>query len=176
MGCGIFWSKKNASPFPSCFPPFSLSLLPLYLSLTSFVTVLFSLHYSLFPLCLSDEENNLFFFFFGLTELKVECLFLVTASFHILQQKRPFPLEAQRWSCCKRREPGWPAKLARPPTNKAHSCLRGGADPGGFASETETFPFFFPRRNKNSDYSRCITAQLYKIEQVLSVCLTPFNC
>lgn len=37
-------------------------------------------------------------------------------------------------------------------------------------------PAFFPVRNKNPDYSRCITAKLCKIAQVLSVCLTPFNC
>ena len=137
MSCGIFfWSKKNASPLPSCFPPFCLFLLPLYLSLTSLVTLLFSLHHSLFPLCLSDEEKTFFFFFSGLTEQKVECLFLVTASFHILLHKRPFPLEAQRWSCCKRRQPGRPAKLARPATNNAYTGRRGGADLGGFASKT----------------------------------------
>lgn len=37
-------------------------------------------------------------------------------------------------------------------------------------------PAFFPVRYKNPDYSRCITAKLCKIAQVLSVCLTPFNC
>lgn len=92
MSCGIFfWSKKNASPFPSCFPPFSLSLLPLYLSLTSLVTVLFSLHYSLFSLCLSAEENNFFFFFWfdwtkGWVPISSYCQF----SYPLTQKTFPF--------------------------------------------------------------------------------------
>ena len=91
MSCGIFfWSKKNASPFPSCFPPFSLSLLPLYLSLTSLVTVLFSLHYSLFSWVFLMRKIIFFFCLFDWTKGWVPISSYCQFSYPLTQKTFPF--------------------------------------------------------------------------------------
>lgn len=165
---------KTAFPCPACCFSFPFP------SVLSPIILLFSFHSSLLSLCLFLRELILFFHF---TEQKVqgmEGIFLVVAGFHILQQKKTFPFGSPKVELLQKEKAQQPATLAGPPahTTQTHTCW--------LCTQTQIleallpkhkhFLFFFPKRNKNPDYSRCITAKLCKIEQVLSVCLTPFNC
>lgn len=136
-----------------CFPDFlpsSLSLFSLLLSLTSCVSLLFFSQFFPFFLCVSLSEggNKFMFQFHEQKVLRMECIFLVVTGFHILQQKRPFPLETQRWSCCKRRKPDRPASAGRPPAHTRQTvtcrvCMEEPQILEALLPKHKHFPFFF---------------------------------
>lgn len=132
----------------------------------------------------SCEEIDFIFQFPWTKDWALYTDFRLSQIFVAVSKNRMFHSEAQRWSCCKRRKPGilegTPTQASYTRHHQQHihaeTARRGCRSQRHCFQNINIVPTFVPMRNKNPDYSRRITAKLCKIEQVLSVCLTPFNC
>ena len=145
--------ERKLSPCPVLLPS-SLSVFSLFCFPTSCVNLLFSPHSFLFSF-VSLFLRRKMMLCFSFTEQKVEdgvrissyCWFLCP-----LAKKRPFPLEAQRWSCCKRRKPDRPAAPGGPPahTTQTLTCRVCTEEPGSWrlCFQNINISFFFFLKEK----------------------------